>query len=265
MSLRERIHTPGTCQTTETLITAYTNGCFPTPFHEGEDPDLARIVYQRISEIPFSQYWRDLFESFKRYNGDPAGYFAQQIFRKAETSDGVELYAYVAEMLADRFPDRVLEADVESPILNTDQAGLVGLSPLAKFLKDRRNEFESATVKFYPAPPEISDTWISFVNALATANPELHQLVVDELRKNYTDALIETDAEIEEWEGVFGGYDSLDQRHELKRTIAKILSHFPDIVISGLKKPFPRSAKENSASKNILSAQVENLQLEKES
>lgn len=237
MANQELLQTPGGTRTTDTLREAYTSACFPTPFDREGDTSIADLVYSRIAGINFSPYWANIFEDFRRYNGCPAGMFSSRIFKAAETKDGIELQAIVAEELAKNFPEHVLEADIDSPILSGDDPNIVGQSPLAQLLTSAREQFESSVEKLYRAPKEISDAWVSFVNTLASADPPKHDFVLREMTTNYAVQEVESDEEIEEWGGMMGGYDSFDKRHALKREIAKVLAHFPDIVITHLKEP----------------------------
>lgn len=242
--LQEVLTVPGDTPVVDVLIEAYNAVCYPNPFNAGEE-GKTDLVRARVTAINFSQYWKNLFEEFRHYNGTLAGLFAQNVFRAAEDIDGLELQVKVAKELAYSFSEHILEADVNSPFFGDDSSAMAltpdNSSELARFLIQRRDEFEGSVMKLGYQPRDISDTWIAFANVLALTDPQKHDFLFAEVFRNYQEADVDTRQEMEEWEGFLGGYDIFDRNHQIKRVIARTLAHFPHILISHLQDPSVKS------------------------
>lgn len=164
-------------------------------------------------------------------------YVAQAVFEAAETQEGLELQMTAAKALAQDFPHLILEADIDipelAPILDGQPLMETDLSPLAQFLLKAREQFGDHR----DSPRKISHSWITFANLLAVTDPELHDLILDEMTRKYSEEEIVSDQEMEAWEGMMGGYGFFDKVAALQRVIAQVLTHFPDIVVSKLQRP----------------------------
>lgn len=230
------LEAPTPAQTTEVLIQAYTIACLPTPFHATRgDHQMAELLRNRVASVGFSPYWGRKFMDFRdKYNGNPAGYFAREIFRAAEHQEGHELLITVAFQLGDKFGDDVLKAEFDTPFLDEP----VEPAPLAKFLIIRRRELQGSSIPLYPRPPIISHAWIRASHYLATDDPERHGTVLREIELNFNSADIESDELIEEYAGHMGGYSIFDKIHNIESCLASTLSrHFPQRVVAELTDP----------------------------
>lgn len=236
---QEQARTPNGELTVDVLKKSYLRAVFPNPFEPNDfndgDPSKTHLAYARLAQIPFSPYWSAHFEDWTyRFNNNPTALLSSRIFEAAQTQDGIELRIAVAEQLADRFPGTLLEAHVKNPLLdsvkiNTDTQ----LSPLAQFLIERRGELEGSVIKLSPdARRDISPSWIAFAHLLQEIDPATHDLIYDEIVKEYDVADEPTEQWMEYYEGMMGGYNIFDRNEEIRRVVAKQLAKFPDLVIS---------------------------------
>lgn len=141
MSAAEFATTPSGEPVVDVLIEAYNGATCPNPFQEFQEGSRvlvepltpqASLVRGRIGSIAFAPYWGELFQDFRdRFNGNPAGFFAQEIFQAAEEQDGTVLLRTVAAELGDKHPDRVLEAEIDLPGLEDVPINVPRLSSLA--------------------------------------------------------------------------------------------------------------------------------------
>lgn len=220
---------------TEVLIQAYRLACLPTPFHpERGDPQMATLVRGRMNNVGFAPYWGDMFVELRdNYNGNRGGFFAQNVLRAAETQEGPELLATVAQELSRNFGQYVLRAEFEIPLLEEPQRS----SPLARFLIKRRAELTGFTILLYPGSPMISSAWIRLAHRLAFTDAVKHGQLLTEISQGDNRAYHDgTQAKAEDsW---MGGFDDFDRDHLVIAALAGTLAqHFPKIVVSQLREP----------------------------
>lgn len=232
--------TPNGRPTVDVLKKAYMEACAPTPFDEKRgDPVLAELVHMRIAVISFSDYWSAKFEDYgENFNGNPAGYLAQNIFRAAEELDGDEILSKVAAELAGNFAEDMFEGEIDTPELSGTEIVSQELSSLARFLSKFRQEMEGGSIPLSPRARKISDSWIAFSHVLAASDPTQHDAILGEVVSQYGETDEWTEREMEMWEGMMGGFNSWNRDHAMMQDIAKIYAaHFPQIVVSRLKNP----------------------------
>lgn len=227
--------------TVEVLIQAYQHACYPTPFDSMRgDPQMATLVRGRMSRIGFAPYWREMFRELRdKYNGNPAGFFARNVFIAAETREGPTLLATVATELAGSFGEDVLSAEFDTPLLEEPQSP----SRLARFLIHRRAELESSTTPLYPRPRVISSAWIRLAHTLALTDAARHKQLLTEITRKYNRADYESEQAMEE-DGWMGGFGIFDRNRQLRAALAQTLArHFPKVVVSQLREPARPSSK----------------------
>ena len=213
--------------TPEVLIRAYQRACFPNPFHpERGYPQMAALVRARMAEVNFSPYWGDMFRELK------LEFFAQIVFRAAESQEGPRLLATVATELAGSFGEAVLEAHFDTPLLEEPQPPY----PLAQFLIDRRAELAGSPP--YPRPPRISSAWIRYAHTLTLADAAKHDLLLKEISGEFTLACHESEQTMRAEAGLMGGFNIFERDHLIATALARPLArHFSEIVVSQLRKP----------------------------
>lgn len=216
---------------TEVLIEAYQRACYPTYFDpERGDLQMATLVRERITSVNFAPYWTDMFVGFRGNYGNPAGVFARNVFRAAETQGEPKLLAIVATELAGSFGEAVLRAEFDTPLLEGSQSS----SPLAQFLIERGAILAGSS---YIRPPMISPAWIGLAHTLTSTDAVRHDQLLGEITLEYNRADHDSKQAMEE-DGWTGGYGIFDRDHQIKVVLARTLArHFPAIVVSQLREP----------------------------
>lgn len=220
---------------TSFLIEVYQDNCYPTPFRpELGDLEIATLVRNRMTGIPFSPYWGDIFNGFRNNQGNPTGPFAIKVLEAAKIQEGSTLLATVATELAGSFGEAVLSAEFDIPLLEEPQPP----SPLAQFLIDRRRELEDSTTLLHPRLPMISPAWMRLAHTLASTDPTKHDQLLKEIAQEYNRAYNDGTQAIEEEAGILGGFDDFGREHLVSVALAQTLArHYPEIVVSRLREP----------------------------
>lgn len=229
----------------DVLVQAYTKVSFPNPFQEHAFGEIieprtpqGNLVRDRVGAIPFAAYWGELFQTYRdEYNGNPAGFFAQQLLKAAETQEGDELFRTAAIELGDKHAAEVLEAELDIPELDALSLDVPQLSPLAAFLLGKRQELGEGVIRL-DGIQDMSDSWMKYLHSLLLQDPEKHDAMLDELAPAYARADTASRDEMELWEGMMGGYGTFDHRTAMSRVIAGTLgAHLPELVVSHLTEP----------------------------
>lgn len=216
-------------------------GILHTSVWEGNQEAVTRLR-PKVETIPFGEYWRDAFVDLAtgNYNVTPpaAQYFAQRVHDFAEDHEGEELFGLVAIELGRHFGEYVLKAAIDLPP-SPDAVSLPEpeLEPLPQALLAMRLAIETSKSI---TPRVISDSWIDFVQRLASEDSAKYSALSADLMKKLGHTAIEVQSIRAEEAGLLGGFDNFSRDHEISCAIAEVLAqYFPDIVIQGLK-PAPR-------------------------
>ncbi|MBI2621365.1 MAG: hypothetical protein HYW63_01805 [Candidatus Levybacteria bacterium] len=201
--------------------------------------NIASRLRPRIAAIPFSPYWSDRFKDFAtlgRYNVVPGQLFAQTIYEVSKQQEGEELNRTVAIELGIHSGEAVLEAAIDLP-LSPEAVSLpeLDLEPLPQALLAIRLAIETSKYILHPAPRVISDSWIYFIQRLASEDSIKYSALSAELMRKLGNTAIEVQSIRAEEAGLLGGFNDFNRDHEISCAIAEVLAHhFPTIVLQGL-------------------------------
>ncbi len=221
------------------LSTADALGILHTSIWKG-NKEAVVVLRPRIEAIPFGKYWRDALVDFAtgNYNVIPgaAQHFAQRVHDFAGDHEGEELFGPVARELGCHFGELVLEAAIDSPT-SPDTVSLndFELEPLPQALLAMRLAIETSKSILHPAPRVISDSWIDFIQRLASEDPARYGALSSDLMRKLGHTAVEVQSAREEEAGLLAGYNDFNRDHDISCAIAEILAqYFPDIVIQRL-------------------------------